>query len=265
MLALRTLRQLTAASTRIAARPISSASLSRLPLLAKKALAVRAFSVSPRSFKAGSSDVSLTQKLEEELQYEHEAKESAELPAFLTSFQEQGVWKIQDVEGSNEVALTRQFGNENIRLMFSIADLQNQEPEEDFGNEEEMDEEQREAEEPMRILRAVVSVTKSTGVGALEVDMTCQGGQFLVENISFYGDATLGQEISVEADWKRRGLYIGPEFNSLDVAVQEHFEKFLEERGIGESIALFIPEYAQYKEQREYVRWLENVKTFVSA
>jgi hypothetical protein len=32
--------------------------------------------------------------------------------------------------------------------------------------------------------------------------------------------------------------------------VQEHFEKFLEERDIGESTAFFIPEYAAHKEQQ---------------
>ena len=40
------------------------------------------------------------------------------------------------------------------------------------------------------------------------------------------------------------------QFDTLDVAVQEEFEKFLAERGINESLAVFIPEYAEHKEQR---------------
>ncbi len=39
------------------------------------------------------------------------------------------------------------------------------------------------------------------------------------------------------------------QFESLDVSVQEEFEKFLQERGVNESLALFIPEYAEHKEQ----------------
>ncbi|KAJ6579500.1 mitochondrial glycoprotein [Mycena vulgaris] len=267
MSAARTLRQLTTAASRISSRQISSASFSRLPVLAKKtahvATACRAFSASARSLKAGSSDVELVQKLAEELKYENEAKEDAEDPEFLRTFQEQGIWKIQDTPGNNEVTLTRHFGNENIRVLFSVSDLQNQDPEE---FDEELDQEEGEDREPMPrgdILRAVVSITKSTGSGALEIDMSCQSGQFLVENISYYQDAKLGQETGVEADWKRRGLYIGPEFSTLDVSVQEHFEKFLEERDLGENTAFFLPEYASYKEQREYVRWLESVKNFV--
>lgn len=86
------------------------------------------------------------------------------------------------------------------------------------------------------------------------------------------------------------------QFDTLDVTVQEEFEKFLQERGINESLAVFIPEYAEYKEQKvrfafsftlgrasyeigadhglarstscglqEYVSWLKNVKTFIEA
>ena len=39
----------------------------------------------------------------------------------------------------------------------------------------------------------------------------CQEGQFVIENISFYDDASLGTDLTAEADWKRRGLYIGPQ------------------------------------------------------
>jgi Mitochondrial glycoprotein len=50
------------------------------------------------------------------------------------------------------------------------------------------------------------------------------------------------------------------------VGVQEEFEKFLQERGINESLALFIPEYAEYKEQKvrrghEYWELLHSVLT----
>jgi hypothetical protein len=40
------------------------------------------------------------------------------------------------------------------------------------------------------------------------------------------------------------------QFETLDLSFQEEFEKFLQERGINESLAFFVPEYAQYKEQK---------------
>ena len=78
----------------------------------------------------------------------------------------------------------------------------------------------------------------------------CQEGAFIIENISFYPDTKLGTELTADADWKRRGLYIGPAFEQLDPNVQEDFEKYLDERGVNESLALFVPDYAEFKEQR---------------
>ncbi|KAJ6615123.1 mitochondrial glycoprotein [Mycena sp. CBHHK59/15] len=258
MSALRTLRQLTATSSRLAVR---RAPLARLALPAVCAPATRAFSASACALKAGSSDVLLSQKLAEELDYERQAAEETaeDVPDFLAAFQEQGVWTIQDTEGNDEVFLTRKFGDENIRLMFSIADLQSQEEYE----EEEGEEEPEEEELPGNDMRVSMSITKATAPGALNVDMYCSDGAFTPGNVAFYGSAKLGQELSIESDFSRRTLYAGPQFETLDVALQEGFERFLEERTITKELAQFIPEYAQYKEQKEYVKWLENVKNFV--
>lgn len=39
------------------------------------------------------------------------------------------------------------------------------------------------------------------------------------------------------------------QFETLDLNLQEEFEKFLRERGIDDSLAFVVAEYAQYKEQ----------------
>lgn len=38
----------------------------------------------------------------------------------------------------------------------------------------------------------------------------------MIDNISYYNDAKVGTELTAEADWKRRGYYLGPQV-SLDV------------------------------------------------
>jgi complement component 1 Q subcomponent-binding protein len=221
----------------------------------------RSFSISARAMGEGASDVSVSQKLSEELKYENEAASSDAAPEFLKDFNAKGVWTITDTAGQDEVTLTRKFGNENLRLMFSIADLQ---AEEDFANEEESGESEEGSEpENTSAIRASLSITKTNGSGALNIDTVCQEGRFIVDNIAYYKDGNIGTELTAEADWKRRGLYLGPVFDTLDVGLQEEFEKYLGERGIDESLANFIPEYAEHKEQTEYVNWLKNVKTFV--
>ncbi|PPQ80879.1 hypothetical protein CVT25_001888 [Psilocybe cyanescens] len=223
-----------------------------------KAAGARAFSATSGRLGSGSSDLALSQKLQEELKYEQEAlAEQADVtPEFLKSFLEQGVWSIDDVRGNDEVTLSRKFGDENLRLMFSIADIA---PEEDFDMESENEEE----ETPASAIRVSLSITKNNGPGAINVDLICEDTHLSIENISFYDDAKLGTELTAEADWNRRGLYIGPQFETLDVGVQDEFEKFLQERGINESLAAFIPEYAAHKEQQEYVKWLGKVKNFI--
>jgi len=224
----------------------------------------RAFSATSGRFGSGTTDISLSQKLQEELKYEQEAVVAAtadSTPEFLKSFLEQGVWSIDDVRGNDEVTLSRKFGDENIRITFAISDIQ---VDDEFDGPENEDEAAEDEESPaVYPIRASLSITKSTGPGALNVDMSCQEGHFVIENISFYDDTKLGTELTPEADWKRRGLYIGPQFDTLDVGVQDEFEKYLQERGVNESLASFIPEYAAHKEQQEYVKWLNKVKNFV--
>ena len=44
------------------------------------------------------------------------------------------------------------------------------------------------------------------------------------------------------------------QFDTLDVSLQDEFEKFLQERGINQSLAYFVPEYAEFKEQKVRAR-----------
>lgn len=47
------------------------------------------------------------------------------------------------------------------------------------------------------------------------MDTACHHGAFLVDNMSYYRDAKLGTELTAEADWSRRGLYMGPQVSLL--------------------------------------------------
>ncbi|KAM5543513.1 hypothetical protein V8D89_002764 [Ganoderma adspersum] len=270
MSALRALRQLTASSSRSFAARTAPRSVARAALAARIApVASRAFSVSSRRFGEGASDVALMQRLEEELKFEtaESAPGQAE-PEFLKAFKAQGTWAIVDSPGLDEVTLTRKFGNEDIRLIFSIADIQSdQQPE--FEEEGAEAAEESADEEGIALhsypIRCSFSFTKASTPGALTIDAMCQEGSFVIDNISYYTDSKVGTELTAEADWKRRGFYLGPQFDTLDVSLQDEFDKFLQERGINQTLAYFVPEYSEYKEQKEYVSWLTNVKTFVEA
>ncbi|KAG6834558.1 hypothetical protein H0H93_008944 [Arthromyces matolae] len=264
MSAIRVLRQLTASSSRVmAVRQLSTVSHRTIPSLVSAPANARNFSVSARRLGEGSNDVALVQKLSEELAYENEAMaQLPEQPGFLTQFLKTQPWEIEDIPGNDEVIMTRTFGNEKLRVMFSVADVEG--AEEDFESEEQPENEETEDDEdPLHTfpIRASISVTKTNGPGCINADMVAQEGGFTIENVSFYSDAKAGTDLTAEADWKRRGVYLGPQFETLDVNVQEEFERYFRERGVDENMALFIPEYAEHKEQKEYVHWLKNVKS----
>ncbi|EJU02301.1 mitochondrial Mrb1 [Dacryopinax primogenitus] len=231
-------------------------SILRTTLPAASRLPVRAFSATRLSRSAGESDVALSSRLKEEIKYEAENSLAAE-PEFLKEFKGQNVWEIRDKEGHDDVELLRTFGNETIKVFFSIADIDNEQPQ--FEGEEG-------AEEPPQTysLRCSATISKPSG-GALVVELMSEEGTFIIDGVSYYSDARLGTEMSANAEWERRGMYIGPQFDNLDVQVQEEFEKYIQERGITDELASFIPDYAEYKEQKEYVKWLNSVTKFVDA
>lgn len=245
----------------------------------------RSFTSSTSRLSHGENDAALSAKLASELEYErNEGSDNAATsvesagqsePEFLTAFKASGIWSIEDKSGADEVALTRRFGNEHIKVLFSIADIDNSpenenDPEHEEGEEAAAAEPAEESEEDDSSseslpIRTAITISKGAGQGAMTIDAVAQDGVFLVDNISLYKDEKLATDLTSEADWSRRGLYMGPAFDHLDEALQTDFENFLEERGIDSNLALFIPDLAEYKEQKEYVQWLENVKLFIDA
>ncbi|KAL9938674.1 hypothetical protein V8E36_002393 [Tilletia maclaganii] len=266
-------------------------------IIATALAASRAFSSSAVRASHGESDAELAQQLGLEIEYEREqaAAEAAEQggaddvvaaatgaaqPEFVRSFLDSAsAWTIDDAAGSDEVVLKREFGNEHIRVLYSIGDIDTHaaqsaiddaaaDPSTSTAGAEESAEGGSGAaldDEYSNIpIRAAITISK-TSAGAMTLEALVQDGAWVIENISFYNDAKLATDPTAEADWARRGLYIGPQFDTLDLKVQEQFENFLEERGFDAPLAIFIVQYAEYKEQNEYRTWLERVKAFVEA
>ena len=114
-------------------------------------------------------------------------------------------------------------------MLFSIADIDNT-PEAQENEAQEEDEEAAEeenSESPSLPIRTAITISKvrastslskkqahivvqGAGEGAMTIDAVAQDGVFLVDNISLYTDEKLATELTSEADWKRRGLYMGP-------------------------------------------------------
>lgn len=222
-------------------------------------------------------------------------KDQEGVPTSVKDFIENGPFEIHDVPGQEEVVLTRQFGDETIKITFSIADLNNIDPDADYnqdralGDEEDMDninqgdqksfksvpedsisaadqESEEGDEEPEQTFPARVNVViEKPGKGALAVECIAQDGMIVIENTYYYANSEHATSKRPEMLAERQDMYVGPPFGNLDEDLQVLLERYLEERGINTPLALFVPDYIDMKEQREYLRWLSNVKDFVEA
>lgn len=271
-------------------------------------------------------DQELSAKIESELQLEKEMRDSEKLPSSLQDYLDSSSFELHDTPGQEEVVLTRKFGDESLRVSFSIADLNamDQDPDdyrrdpndpsqdpalydEDDGSipvesaqsggantkgainagrtkggnfniapedrvapgdrEDLADDESappNEEDEPTFPVRVNVMIEK-VGHGTLQMETTAQDGEIVIDNVYYFKDAELADAKTAELDWKRRNLYEGPPFGNLDEDLQVLLERYLDERGVNTALALWVPEYIDFKEQREYLNWLSSVKSFVDA
>lgn len=108
-------------------------------------------------------------------------------------------------------------------------------------------------------------VIEKAGKGAMAIETVAQDGMIVIDNVYYYNDAKLAHAKTADLEHERQDKYVGPPFGNLDEDLQVLFERYLDERGINTALALFIPEYIDMKEQKEYVRWLESVKGFIEA
>ncbi|KAM0447797.1 hypothetical protein ACHAPV_001308 [Trichoderma viride] len=226
-------------------------------------------------------DVALSAKLDSEIQIEEDIKVNEQQPASIKDFLDNSPFELIDTPGQEVVKLTRSFNEEKITISFSIADITNFDPyaEDSLFEEDDLPEESlqsdkqqnpddvldgeadEEAGAPINLSILIEKPGKTDG--ALNIDATARDGEIVVDNMFFYEDATVARIDSPEAAQKRADVYPGPPFGSLDEDLQVLMERFLEERGINESLAVFVPDYVDAKEQQEYIRWLKNVRTFV--
>ena len=113
------------------------------------------------------------------------------------------------------------------------------------------------AVEPSFPTRIYVTIEKP-GKGCMRVETIAEDGMIQIDNVYYYQNAELADAQTADLDWSRRNIYAGPPFGNLDEDLQVLLERYLSERGIDTSLALFVPDYVDFKEQKEYLSWLSS-------
>ncbi|KAH6615696.1 mitochondrial glycoprotein [Chaetomium sp. MPI-SDFR-AT-0129] len=293
MMSLRTLarsapRTLARASSSLSSRtPSTLLRTTRTTPLAARTQQISAFSTTMLrpAAKKGEVDAEVSEKLASEIQFEKEVRENEPQPPSIKDFLENSKFTLEDVPGKEDVYLRRTFGEEKITVSFSISDLHNmdqdmmeddniledadlEEAEAARNTENQEGEEGAEDDEPGHEAPVPVRlniVIEKPNQGALNIEALAQDGSIVFDNFYYYADPKLAHSTDANAVHEAQDTYPGPPFGSLDEDLQVLMERYLEERGITQGLALFVPDYMDYKEQKEYTQWLKNVKAFIDA
>lgn len=161
----------------------------------------------------------------------------------------------------------------SIRVTFTVADINNisEDTADEFADEALSDEGDYQAESqqgrnahgedeilpPTFPARVNVAIEKPNN-GALLIQAVIQDGDLQVEEISHFKDAATANAQTAEKDWTRQSLYAGPPAENLDPELIAFWGRYLEERGLNVEFQNMVTDYISYKEQKEYVGWLES-------
>ncbi|KAJ0406272.1 hypothetical protein P43SY_007060 [Pythium insidiosum] len=193
----------------------------------------------------------LKREIEEEKGNCFEGEELEELQAKIAE-----VFSIKETPGSMEVVLEGQAKGDSIRVKFDAQDIV--EIDEDYVEEDEeegeaaYDEDEEDEEDELPGIRFVAEVSRDNA--GLQFECVASSN-VTVERVRFLHDAT--------KDAKDESLYFGPNFVELELDLQESLYEYLAARHIDDDLAQFITQFADLKEQREYLSFLESAAKFV--
>lgn len=154
------------------------------------------------------------------------------------------LFKIEDQAGHSTVKMTRQHKSEVITVAF---DCQDTADDYDSYDDEEREEESDEVE-----------------LG-LNFEATVEKGNAKLTAQCVAGPSGLRVRYIQKGASDDKNAYTGPEFSTLDENLQEELFKWLDERKIDEDLSTFIHAYAQQKEHKEYLHWLEDMNSFFTS
>lgn len=185
-----------------------------------------------------SSDENLIRVLESEI-------DCAEQPT-ANEIPNEFPFKIQDNPGERTILLTREYGDEIIKVE---VDMPNPD---DIEEDEEDDDNKDEGADDRTSIPLVVSISKGNG-SCLEFGVTAFPDEITIDSLSAKQPEVSDDELAYE----------GPDFSDLDENLQKAFHKYLEIRGIKPSTTNFLQEYMMNKDSKEYLHWLQNLKKFI--
>lgn len=200
----------------------------------------------------------LTDALDDELEHEQENYKQDEL---LEGGPPHG-YQLEDIPGKTRLVLKKKYRDlEDIEIDLLVSDQPPPTfPGDDLQRDSDTDEpearptnpEDLESGETNYVVLFNVTVTK--GSDSLVFECESDGAYLDIQKIMF--EKKGGNQDMTD--------YLGPMYEELEEELKGSWESYLEERGINAPMGDYLLQLAHDKEQREYMSWLQKVKTFVA-
>jgi len=205
----------------------------------------------------------LAKSITREISFEEENYEKDDIsPQYL----EKSGFTLKDTENSNEIELTKKVGNVDVRLFYKArvprmtsGDLKSTKepkseplvPPEEKGLEDE-------TEHP-DYCDFIAYIIQPDGM-AMTFDCTAYGREVAINYIAMIDDVEAHRK---ELNPEKHNTYYFADFTTLDDRLQISMFEYLKTFDVDEELALFVSHNSLDKDQRLYMKWLENVKNFV--
>ena len=164
-------------------------------------------------------------------------------------------YDISDTVGERKLTLRRELDGAQVTVVVDAATPEWLDGADDDGAEAGADDDD-DNEKGEDVYFLTVSLTR----GSQQLLFDCYAGHNAGLAIRHVHHAAAN---ATDDELREGDLYTGPEFEDLDLEVQEAFYNALGDIGVDDDFADGVAWLAEAKDQSEYVRWLENVKEFM--
>ena len=172
-------------------------------------------------------------------------------------------WKIVTADDTAMTKLYKTVDGIKVQLCFHCQDATErmaEHEEEDVEDPDNADDAQEDEEEPASV-RCTVSATK--GGKTLFVVCIAQDSMIRIQSTAMAGAVT--DIDALHSSGVDSNLYQGPEFTELAEDLQDAFHGYIEEYlGVNNDVAAFVAMQFDYKEQCQYVKFLEETKNLLA-
>jgi len=225
--------------------------------LSSSSVAASSMHADHRSFSSRSALVDILAREEQEEKDTGNTDIPGNLADLKKSIEES--WKIVEDGATTDLFKIDSPSGNKIQLSFHCQDTLEAEDEAGFDDEGEEVDEEEEASSPVRFTVTVTKAGKSLNFACFS-----EYGEVKIEGVSTTASST------AEYVHKNQGTlpkveYQGPDFPELAEDLQEAIMVYLDEEcGVNSDVAAFVAMNADYREEMQYVNFLEEAQSIVS-